>query len=238
MAFNIKRSNFEGGYQYPVDIISSFNPVNPTLYNSGGSSSAHSAPSPGPVPIYNPSFKNLPAYNAPKWNEGEIDTLTQKRAAPGLRDLRQQVQRVTGRRYDNPQVGRMTLREALQGYGSGVSKVMGSASETASNEYSQKFGRESQNAQNEYASNVAQTSAENQFNADKSKTQFGGEMTKWSAGNESYERGLERASREKMAQTAFDKEWDLWLRQQNYQPVTSGAAVSRNRATGFGPGGL
>ncbi len=100
-------------------------------------------PSSYDIPTYEPYIPGkAPTYAAPTWDEGAIESLTQKKAAPGLRALRQQVQRVTGRRFDNPQVGRMTLREALQGYGSGIGTVLGSAGETALGEYGRRYGIE------------------------------------------------------------------------------------------------
>ncbi len=78
-------------------------------------------------------------YNAPRWDDQKITALTQKRAMPGIRTLREQVNRVTGRRYDNPNVGRMTLREALQGYGSGVSSIISGAGNAAVGEYAHEY---------------------------------------------------------------------------------------------------
>src|SRR5574343_297657 len=51
--------------------------------------SIRSAPGMGTV-----NYQNMPGYSAPAWNEREIEGLTQKRAASGLRELRRQVQRV------------------------------------------------------------------------------------------------------------------------------------------------
>ena len=78
-------------------------------------------------------------YNAPYYDPSKITSLTQKRAMPGIRSLREQVQRVTGKRYDNPYVAKMSLREALQGYGSGLSKVIQGAGEAAVDEYGQEY---------------------------------------------------------------------------------------------------
>lgn len=143
------------------------------------------------VPEYTPYIPGAaPTYKAPKWDEGAIDALTQQKAAPGLRTLRQQVQRVTGRRYDNPQVGRMTLREALQGYGSGIGSVLGGAGEVALGEYGKRYGIE----------------------ADVAKTNYGGAMARWSgvtaakteAARTQYQSELEKR------RTAFSTAWDKW----------------------------
>jgi len=143
------------------------------------------------VPEYQPYIPGAaPIYAAPTWDEGAIESLTQRKAAPGLRNLRQQVQRVTGRRYDNPQVARMTLREALQGYGAGIGSVMGSAGETAMGEYGKKYAIE----------------------ADVAKTNYGGQMAQWqsetAAGSQgamtNYQAELEKR------RTGYQSSWDKW----------------------------
>ncbi len=142
-----------------------------------------------------------PTYAAPTWDEGAIESLTQKKAAPGLRSLRQQVQRVTGRRYDNPQVGRMTLREALQGYGSGIGTVLGSAGETALGEYGRRYGIE----------------------ADVAKTNYGGKMARWSGETAARTEGARtnyQAELEKR-KTAFNAAWDKWKASTGTKTVTS-----------------
>jgi hypothetical protein len=149
------------------------------------------APTSYDIPTYQPYIPGAaPTYAAPKWDDNAIESLTQKKAAPGLRNLRQQVQRVTGRRYDNPQVGRMTLREALQGYGSGIGSVMGSAGEVATGEYAKKYATQ----------------------ADEAKTNYGGAMAQWqgetSARSEgarsNYQADLDRRK------TMFNAAWDKW----------------------------
>ena len=181
------------------------------------------------VPTYTaPPYRDPGTYTPPAWDEGAIETLTQKRAAPGLRALRQQVQRVTGRRYDNPQVGRMTLREALQGYGSGVSSVMGGASVAAAGEYGQKYGRMAEGARGAYESQAASARAYNAYMQDVSKTQYGSAMAGYEtevgqeAATTAYGRGTEAATtaygREKeVATTAYERQqqafkdaYDLW----------------------------
>ena len=134
-----------------------------------------------PIPIYNPKYKELPTYTAPEWNEKEITALTQKRAAPGLRGLRQQIQQVSGMSADNPNMKRMTLRDALAGFGSGVSNVIGSAGSAAAGEYGQKFGAESGNALNMYKSRADAIAAENQQIADIAGKNWQSGMTKWEA---------------------------------------------------------
>lgn len=143
------------------------------------------------MPEYTPYIPGAaPTYEAPEWDEGAISSLTQNKAAPGLRELRQQIQRVSGRKYDNPQVGRMTLREALQGYGSGVGSVMSSASGVARGEYGQRYGIE----------------------ADVAKTNFGGAMSQWQGENQARtQAGLINYQAEAAEKkSVFDSAWDRW----------------------------
>ena len=154
------------------------------------------------LPTYNaPAFKSLGSYNAPRWDEEKIDAITQKRAAPGLRELRNQVQRATGRTYGSPQVTKMTLRAALQGYGAGISKVIGESSQAAANEYGKQYGYQITNAQSTYAAEADAAKAYNEYAGDTAKTQFAGAMKGYETESES----------EKL-----DKEYDLWKQRYDY----------------------
>ena len=124
------------------------------------------------TPTYNPDYREMPTYSAPQWDTGAIDALTQKRAAPGLRAMRNQVNRASGVSYDNPNMKRMTLRDALQGYGQGVESALSSANQSAVNEYGTEFGRRSTDAYNMYQSEANKTNAYNQYSADKEKTNY------------------------------------------------------------------
>ncbi len=146
------------------------------------------------IPEYEPYIPGAaPSYTAPEWNEGAIESLTQRKARPGLRELRSQIQRVSGQRYDNPQVGRMTLRDALAGYGAGIGSVLGGASGAARGEYSQKYGIEADVAKTNYAGAMSQWGAENvargqgallnyQSELEKRKAGFETAWNKWKAG--------------------------------------------------------
>jgi hypothetical protein len=114
-----------------------------------------------------PATPSIPAFQAPTWDEKEIGRLAQKKAAPRLRSLRRQMEREAGRQYENPNVKRMTLRQAMEGYGLGIGSIMSEAESAGRAEYGQKYGREFAGAQTTYA---AQTQAlmqsyQNAFNA-------------------------------------------------------------------------
>lgn len=157
-----------------------------------------------PAPAYNaPTLQNMPEYNAPVWNDAAVGDLTQQRAAAGVRTLRDQIQMATNRRYGSPQVARMTLRSALQGYGAGLDTVMSGAATTATNEYTQKLGIATDAAKTKWqgqAQNVQMANTALQENAartlssdlstwgtkaslaqDTAKTNYQGGMTAWEA---------------------------------------------------------
>jgi hypothetical protein len=178
----------------------------PQYSYTGGSAPTFNAPRVASVPKYSREYRELPTYEAPEWNQGEIDTLSQQRAAPGLRVLRQQVNRISGENYDNPSLKRMTLREALSGFGTGVSSVMGTANQTAANEYGAKYSRESANSLNEYQSQAAKDTAYNAYQEDVATKGFQGSMAQWQAQNDANMKVAEMdyGSRMKEYDTRYD----------------------------------
>lgn len=78
-----------------------------------------------------PGMPEMPTYNAPEMDKRALKAATQKLAAPGVRTLRETVQQAMGKNYENPNVRKMTLREALQGYGTGLESVMAGAGREA-----------------------------------------------------------------------------------------------------------
>jgi hypothetical protein len=110
-------------------------PVNYTT----GSLPQYAMPNAEDVPTYSQDYTKLPTYTAPVYDENAITTLAQQRAAPGLRALRQQINRASGVNYENPNAKRMTLRDALQGYGQGVASVINAAGQQATGEYNAKY---------------------------------------------------------------------------------------------------
>jgi len=78
-----------------------------------------------------PELGEMPTFKAPEMDKRALKAATQKLAAPGVRTLRETVQQAMGRHHENPNVRKMTLREALQGYGTGLEKVMSGAGREA-----------------------------------------------------------------------------------------------------------
>lgn len=74
------------------------------------------------------------------YDYGKVEGIAQRLAAPGVRRLRDAVQRVNTQGYDNPNVKSQTLRDALSGYGQGLEDVMSGAYKSASGIYGQEYG--------------------------------------------------------------------------------------------------
>lgn len=107
------------------------------------------------APVYkSPDAYVAPTYNAPTYDEGKVDTLTQRKSAAGLRAARSALQQISGGYYENPNVKRMTLRDALAGYGQAVENVMSGAGTEARNEYNMKYGIESDTAKTNFTTGV------------------------------------------------------------------------------------
>jgi hypothetical protein len=96
-----------------------------------------------------PTMGPMPEYKIPLWDEKKIESKAQRAAGPGLRELRKGMREAQGRYYENPNVRRMTLRDAMAGYGMGLEKVLGGARREATAEYAA-----------EYAPQVAKAGAE------------------------------------------------------------------------------
>lgn len=109
------------------------------------------------VPI--PQIGKLPEFKMPEWDENRISELTQQESAPDIRRLRQQVREVQGKYYDNPNVKRMTLRDAMAGYGMGLEDVMAGARRRAQSEYAAEYGPQATKAQAEYQAELSKVMA-------------------------------------------------------------------------------
>ena len=62
-----------------------------------------------------------------------------------------------GRYYENPNVRRMTLRDAMAGYGMGLEKVLGGARKEATAEYAAEYAPQMTKAQMEYQAGIQST---------------------------------------------------------------------------------
>lgn len=179
------------------------------------------------LPTYQADYKELPTYTAPTWDESEISSLTQQRAAPGLRAMRQQMNRASGASYDNPNAKRMTLRDALAGYGTGIANVLGTAGTEATNEYGEKYARESTNKQAEYTSQANQASAYNAAKATEAAANYQGGLAQY----QNLYQTEDEIESEKRAydwqQKSLDAAWERWKTEEQYKrtlPSSSGGS--------------
>jgi hypothetical protein len=123
------------------------------------------------IPISDmPSFKPVPytapTFTAPARDENRLRSLTQRAAAPGMRRLRTETQRaIIGSAGLPGAVRRMTLREALAGFGEGASSIMGGASRQGLSEYNaeyrDKYAEAMMNFQGQAQAGMANVSAQN-----------------------------------------------------------------------------
>lgn len=86
-----------------------------------------------------PTAGEMPTFAAPERDQGRIKELTQQKSAAGLREMRAQIQKAMGQGYRNANVKRMTLRDALAGYGQGIENVMTGAQTAAGSEYNTEY---------------------------------------------------------------------------------------------------
>ena len=109
-----------------------------------------------------PAMGPMPTFNLPVRDEARIGSLAQKAAGPGLRELRKGMREAQGRYYENPNVRRMTLRDAMAGYGMGLEKVMGGARREARAEYEGEYAGQMTKAQLEYQGQAQQVMSQYQ----------------------------------------------------------------------------
>jgi len=122
-------------------------------------------PEMGELPtLVTPEMGELPTYVRPEWEEDEITRLAQVRGAAGMRNLRTAVQAISRQRAESPHVRRMTLRDALKGYGEGLEAVMSGATGAARAEYGQRYAAEAQERQINY--NTAVQAVRDIYSAD------------------------------------------------------------------------
>lgn len=78
-----------------------------------------------------PARPTIPKFETPTLDRRRVRAETQREAAPQVRRLRDVTARALGAQFENPNVRRMTVREALQGFGSGLSSILTGARRTA-----------------------------------------------------------------------------------------------------------
>jgi len=105
---------------------------------------------------------NIPTYTPPAYDTKRVQALTELAAGPGMRNLRTQMREAQGKYYENPNVKRMTLRDAMAGYGMGMENVMGGARSQATQQYQAEYAPEVTAAQTNYQAQINQMNAQYQ----------------------------------------------------------------------------
>lgn len=101
-----------------------------------------------------PVLGDAPVYTAPEYDRGEIDKISQRISSPYIRNLRQAAELALSRRSDNPNINKLTLREALGSYGQGLERVLSGAASQATNEYNTEYGMKVDESKTNYGANV------------------------------------------------------------------------------------
>lgn len=109
-----------------------------------------------------------PTLNLPEYDMGKVEALAQRAAAPGVRSLRSAMQGVQQGYYENPNVKRMTLRDALAGYGQGLETVMGGAMKTGAGIYGTEYAAGLTKATTEFGAGEARALQTQRISAEES----------------------------------------------------------------------
>ncbi len=104
-------------------------------------------------------------------DEGAVRRRTQEEAAPGIRTLREAYQTAAARLPSDPR-SRLTLKEALKGYGTGLESVMGGAKRRARAEEMDKVKMEEAAISQQYAAQVQMLQTQAQAQAQAQTQQF------------------------------------------------------------------
>lgn len=126
----------------------------------------------GDAPTYSVGSYAAPTYTAPTYDEGKVKKLTQEQAASAIRGLRSAIQRVQNNQGENANVNRMTLRDALAGYGQGLQSAMSTASATARGLYNEEYSREADAAKTNFIARADAAKTNYQASVDAAKTNF------------------------------------------------------------------
>jgi len=102
-----------------------------------------------------PVLPKMPTLEVPKFDRRAIAAETQREAGPQVRRLRDVTARALSGSFENPNVRRMTVREALQGYGGGLASVLQGARRAAVQTQLPEYTAQVGAAQRTFEANVA-----------------------------------------------------------------------------------
>lgn len=87
-----------------------------------------------------PAAPVVPEFKAPEYDEGEVAKLRQRASGSQVRSLRDvTMSALAANTSDNPNVRKMTVRQALQGYGSGLGSILSAAQNAAVSQYQARY---------------------------------------------------------------------------------------------------
>jgi len=81
-------------------------------------------------------------FDAPEYDRKRVSALAQKHGAPDRRLLRENISQVMAQDFENPNVRRTVLRDALTGYGRGLGQLSQAAYASAVKEYQGEYDRQ------------------------------------------------------------------------------------------------
>ncbi len=102
-----------------------------------------------------PALPKLPTLEMPKFDRRAIAAETQLQAGPQVRRLRDVTARSLSGGFENPNVRRMTVRQALQGYGGGLASILQGARRAAVQTQLPEYTAQVGAAQRTFEANVA-----------------------------------------------------------------------------------
>lgn len=114
-------------------------------------------------------------FKAPEWSEQAITALSQRKAAPGVRGLKEGLREMTAQTGNDP-ISRHNSREAMKGYGAGLGQVMAGAHSAAVQEYSQRYGYEFQGAAMQFEAEADAIAMEYRGNLAKGMAEYEGKL--------------------------------------------------------------
>ena len=157
----------------------------------------------GEAPTYTPyaGTLDLPEYTAPEYDEGRIKKLTAMGAGAGLRALRSQVQAAASKTYKNPTQKRMTLRDALAGYGQGIGSVLAGARAGAVSEYNTEYGIAADTAKTRYQAESTEKKAAYETGVAENQRSYQSAWQTWNA---------YREQKNKEAEMKYSSEYNKW----------------------------
>ena len=186
----------------------------------------------GDAPAFkSPGAMDYAKYTPPVYDEQKIKAMTQEQAAPAIRGLRNAVQRVSSRYYDNPNVAKMTLREALEGYGQGLQSAMSQAANTARSLYNTQYGYQADAAKTNalMANDAAKMNYQGLLEA--AKANFNAEMAKYGYKWESISDEAKQNYLSKMQAKLTNFQTDVDADRLNFQAALDEGRI--NYQTGF-----